>query len=84
MEHPFINKDDFKDLSIEQIQEKMSNIQQKMTFAYRTQNGPLISQLHMVLESYRSIYSKKMDELFEKQNIKGKINIETDKSNVKN
>lgn len=84
MEHPFINKAELKDLSIEQIQEKIANIQQKLTFAYRTQNGPLIHQLHMALESYRNLYTKKMDDLFEKQNIKNKINIETDKSNVKN
>lgn len=79
MEHPFINKDELKDLTMEQIQEKISSIQQKLTFAYRMSNGPLIHQLSMVLESYRNLYTKKMDELFEKQNIKTKINIESDK-----
>lgn len=79
MEHPFINKDDLKDLSVEQLQEKMSNLTEKLTFAYRTGNGPLIHQLQMVLETYRNQMTKKMDELFEKQNIKNKINIESEK-----
>lgn len=79
MEHPFINKDDLKDLSVEQLQEKMSNLTEKLTFAYRTGNGPLIHQLQMVLETYRNQLTKKMDELFEKQNIKNKINIESEK-----
>ena len=79
MEHPFINKADLKDLSIEELQEKMSSITNKLTFAYRTGNQPLIHQLQMVLETYRNQFTTKMDELFEKQNIKNKINIETDK-----
>lgn len=79
MEHPFINKADLKELSVEELQEKMSSITNKLTFAYRTGNGPLIHQLQMVLETYRNQFTTKMDELFEKQNIKNKINIETDK-----
>jgi len=79
MEHPFINKADLKELSVEQLQEKMSSLNDKLTFAYRTGNGPLIHQLQMVLETYRNQLTAKMDELFEKQNIKHKINIESDK-----
>lgn len=79
MEHPFINKADLKDLSVEELQEKMSSITNKLTFAYRTGNGPLIHQLQMVLETYRNQFTSKMDELFEKQNIKNKINIESEK-----
>lgn len=79
MEHPFLNKNDLKDLSIEELQEKMSSITEKLTFAYRTGNGPLIHQLQMVLETYRNLFTGKMDELFEKQNIKNKINIESEK-----
>ena len=79
MEHPFINKADLKELSVEQLQEKMSSITTKLTFAYRTGNGPLIHQLQMVSETYRNQLTAKMDDLFEKQNIKHKINIESDK-----
>ena len=70
MEHPFLNKSDLKDLSVEQLQEKLSSLTEKLTFAYRTGNGPLIHQLQMVLETYRNQFTTKMDELFEKQNIK--------------
>lgn len=80
MEHPFINKAGLKDLTVEQLQEKMSDITNKLTFAYRIGNQPLIHQLQMVLETYRNQFTTKMDELFEKQNIKNKINIESDKS----
>lgn len=79
MEHPFVKKSDLKEFSLEQLQEKISTLTQNLTFAYRTGNGPIIQQLTMILESYRNQYQTRMDELFEKQNIKNKINIETDK-----
>jgi hypothetical protein len=79
MEHPFVKQNDLKGLSIEELQEKMSTLTQNLTFAYRMGNGPLINQAQMILESYKAQYKSRMDELFEKQNIKNKINIETDK-----
>lgn len=79
MEHPFIDKANIKELSVEQIQEKMMDLNNKMTFAYRTGNHPLVNQLAMVIETYRNVFTTKMDELFEKQNIKTKINVESEK-----
>jgi hypothetical protein len=76
MEHPFIN--DISDKSLEELQESMSGLMNKLTFAYRTGNGPLIHQLQMVLESYRNQHSKKMDEIFDKQKLTNKINIQSD------
>ena len=73
MEHPFIT--DLSDKSLEDLQTTISNLSSKLTFAYRTQNGPLISQLNMVLESYRNAYKKKMDEMIGKQNLSGQIQI---------
>ena len=73
MEHPFIN--DISGKSLEELQESMSGLMNKLTFAYRTGNGPLIHQLQMVLESYRNQHSKKMDEIFDKQKLTNKINI---------
>lgn len=78
MEHPFLNKADLKDLSVEQLQEKMMDLTNKLTFAYRTGNQALVHQVQMVLETYRSVFTTKMDELFEKQNIKTKINVESE------
>lgn len=78
MEHPFVKQSDLKELSLEQLQEKMASLTQSLTFAYRTGNGPIIHQAQMILESYKRQYQIRMDELFEKQNIKNKINIESD------
>lgn len=76
MEHPFIN--DLSGKSLEEIQETISNLTNKLTFAYRTQNGPLINQLQMVIESYKNEQYKKLDALFKKQNIDTTINVQGD------
>jgi hypothetical protein len=79
MEHPFLTSKDLEDKSMEEIQEAISNIMNKLTFAYRTQNGPLIHQLQMVLESHRTQYFKKTDEVFAKQKLNTQINIQSDR-----
>ena len=76
MEHPFINDPSGK--SLEEIQETISDLTNKLTFAYRTQNGPLVNQLQMVIESYKNEQSKKLDALFKKQNIDTAINVQGD------
>jgi hypothetical protein len=73
MEHPFINN--LNDKNIEELQNKISELTSKLTFAYRTNNGPLINQLNMAIESYKTAYTKKMDDLIKKQNINQQINI---------
>lgn len=77
MEHPFIN--DLSDKSLEELQETISDLTSKLTFAYRSQNGPLIHQLQMVIESYKNEQNKKLDALFKKQNIDTTINVQGDK-----
>jgi ABC-type phosphate/phosphonate transport system substrate-binding protein len=79
MEHPFVTSKDLEDKTIEEIQDAMSNLMNKLTFAYRTQNGPMIHQLQMVLESHRTQYYKKMDEVFAKQKLNSQINIQSDR-----
>jgi hypothetical protein len=74
MEHPFINNID--NLSLEELQNKISDLHKKITFAYRTGNGPLIHQLNMAIESYKNTYNKKMDELINKQQINSQIKVE--------
>lgn len=76
MEHPFLPSNTLSELSLEELQTKITDLMGKLTFAYRTQNSALIYQLQMVIESHRNQYNKKMDELVEKQNIKTKINID--------
>ena len=78
MEHPFLDKADLETKTMEELQESVSGLMNKLTFAYRTSNGPLIHQLQMVLESYRNQQRKKMDEIFDKQKMNSKINISSD------
>lgn len=74
MLHPFVPN--LSDKSIEDLQKTISSLMSKLNFAYRTGNGPLIHQINMALENYRTEYRKKMDELISKQNIQNKIQIE--------
>jgi hypothetical protein len=78
MEHPFLPSNTLSDLSLDELQSKISDLTGKLTYAYRTQNGALIHQLRMVIESHRNQYTKKMDEMVSKQNIQTKININKD------
>lgn len=78
MEHPFLNTDEITSKSLEEISEVISNLTSKLNFAYRNLNGPMINQLNMALDSYRTAYSRKMDEMVKKQNIQTKISIQKD------
>jgi hypothetical protein len=78
MEHPFINGNSLSTKTLEELQELLSSLTNKLTFAYRTGNGALIQQLQMALESIRNQHRKKMDEIFDKQKISTKINIQSD------
>lgn len=77
MQHPFINN--LSEKTLEELQNTISSLTGKLTFAYRTGNGPLIHQLHMAIESYKAEYMKKMDEMVSKQKIQTKISIEKDR-----
>lgn len=77
MEHPFLNRAELEAKTMEEIQETISGLMNKLTFAYRMGNGPLIHQLQMVLEGYKAQQKKKMDEIFEKQKLNTKINIQS-------
>ena len=72
--HPFVN--DLSDLSMDELQEKITSLMGKLTFAYRTGNQALIHQLNMALESHNMEYRKRMDEIFSKQQLDSQINID--------
>lgn len=76
MEHPFIN--DLDKVSLEDLQTKISDLTTKLNFASRMQNGALMHQINMALESYRNAHSKKMSEMM------GQVtnSIKIEKSNV--
>lgn len=79
MEHPFLNYKELEKKTLEQLQEGMSSLTTKLSFAYRTGNRPLINQLQMVLDAYRIQHSKKMDEVFAKSKIDAQINVQNTK-----
>lgn len=76
MRHPFIN--DISGKTLEELQTTISGLMNKLTFAYRMGNGPLIHQLQMAINTYKEEYAKKMDELMGKQKISTKVSIEKD------
>jgi hypothetical protein len=77
MQHPFIT--DLSDKSMEDLSKTLSDLNQKLNFAYRAQNGALINQLRMAIESYNSEYKKRIDEMYKKNNIEKQINISSDR-----
>jgi hypothetical protein len=77
MQHPFIT--DLSDKSLEDLSKTISDLNQKLNFAYRMQNGALINQLHMAIESYKSEYKRRIDEMYKKNNLEKQINISSDR-----
>jgi hypothetical protein len=77
MEHPFVNN--LSDKTLEQLQETISSLNSKLSYAHQTGNRALVNQLGMAIESYRNQHSKKMDDLFSKQKINTQINIQSKK-----
>jgi hypothetical protein len=74
MQHPFINN--LSDKSLEDLQSSITDLMKKLNFAYSMQNGPMIHQISMVLESYKAEHNKKMDEIMKKQNIQTTVSVE--------
>lgn len=64
MEHPLIG--DLSGLKIEELQSKISELNKRMSFAYKSGNQALLGQLQMVLEAYNREYAVKMAKLMPK------------------
>jgi hypothetical protein len=78
MEHPFLSTTDLAELTLDELQEKISSLTGKLNFAYQTNNQTLISQIEMALESYNSARATKLNDMFPKDKGDGhsdKINI---------
>jgi hypothetical protein len=76
MEHPFLDRKVLSEKTLEEIQTALTGLMNKLTFAHRTGNRPLINQLEMVIESYRTEASKKLDEVMKKQNLQNQVSIQ--------
>jgi len=62
--------------TLEEIQTDITGLMNKLNFAYKMGNRPLINQLTMVIESYRREAGEKLDQVMEKQNLKNQVHIQ--------
>lgn len=73
MEHPFIS--DLSKLSMDDLQEKISELNKRLAFVARINNTSMYGQLLMVLDSYNNEYNKRMNEMYKKYNLSNSIQI---------
>lgn len=76
MIHPFLP--DLSEKTLEELQTTSSDLTGKLTFAYRTGNSALIQQLTMVMEGYKAEISKRLDDLYSRQNLKTQVKVTKD------
>ena len=58
MEHPLVSNQN--DLTEEQLLEKVTELQRKLSIAYRTGNADLCNQIRMAIESFQTKYQDKI------------------------
>lgn len=74
MEHPLIPN--LSDQTLEQLQDKITELTKKLGIAMRSGNAHLCGQLRMAIESYRSAYQAKLnDQKGKDYDFSGKIDI---------
>jgi hypothetical protein len=73
MEHPFIS--DLSKLSMDDLQEKITELNKRLSFVARMNNTSMYGQLLMVIDSYNNEYHKRMDEMYKKYNLANSIQI---------
>lgn len=72
--HPFIG--DLSNLTIDELGNKIAELNKRLSWASRTNNSVLINQLHMILASYRAEYNTKQAQLWNKSTTDFKPNID--------
>jgi hypothetical protein len=66
MEHPLIT--DIDNLTIDELQGKISELSKKLNFAQRIGNAQLANQIRMAIETFRNKYQQKMQVIHDNQN----------------
>lgn len=61
MEHPLVEINN--ELGVDELQSKINELTKKLGIAYRSGNGNMMSQLQMAIDSYRSRYQQKLQEM---------------------
>lgn len=59
MEHPLIGNLD--NLSLDELQEKITELNKKLSIAHRMGNAYVCDQIRMAIDSYRSKYQEKVN-----------------------
>ena len=73
--HPFIDNQELKEHSTDELQTKIAELNRKLSSAMRMNNGALVNQIRMALTSYDEAYKSKIQEQYKKLNINSKIDI---------
>jgi hypothetical protein len=64
MNHPFIG--DLSEKTMEELQETISNLTSKLTFASRSGRYDMVNQINMAIGNYKQEYQKRQQELWDK------------------
>ena len=67
MEHPLIG--DLSKLTLDELGEKIADLNRKLSMAMRTGNGHLCNQIRMAIESHNVKYQEKLQESDKKSDI---------------
>jgi iron-sulfur cluster repair protein YtfE (RIC family) len=69
MEHPLITNIDH--LTVDELQNRVSDLSRKLAFARRSGNADLSNQISMALEAFQNKLREKQQSLWDQQNRKG-------------
>jgi len=67
MEHPLIG--DLSNLTLDELSEKIADLNRKLSMAMRTGNGHLCNQIRMAIESHNVKYQEKLQESYKKSDV---------------
>ena len=67
MEHPLIG--DLSNLTLDELGEKIADLNKKLSIAMRTGNGHLCNQIRMAIESHNVKYQEKLQESYKKSDV---------------
>jgi hypothetical protein len=67
MEHPLIG--DLSKLTLDELGEKIADLNKKLGMAMRTGNGHLCNQIRMAIESHNVKYQEKLQDSYKKSDV---------------
>jgi hypothetical protein len=69
MDHPLISNIDH--MTAEELQSRISELNKKLSIAYRSGNANLCNQIRMALDTFNSKYQEKIRALYDSKNGSG-------------